>query len=352
MSKARPSRPRWRDLRIWLGLAITAATLWFSLRDVSFRQVGRAMAQADLAILILPSVPAYVWSLWIRAQRWRHLVGGVAEAGTGSLFRATSVGFMANNVFPLRIGEVVRAWYLAREIRGSGPALFGTVIVERVIDAACVLGLFGAVVGVAGARAAGIDPGPALVGVGLGGVALPMGCIVILRVAPERALGLATRVMGAVLPAALTARLSELLGQLAAGLGGLRGPGAFAWVLVHSVLLWGVASWIPFVAALLAMGVELGSPVGIALAGYTLLVWVGLAVALPSAPGFFGPYHAACWVALRPFGVAKEEAIALGTLAHLVFWVSMTATGLLVLRLRGERLGAANPDAEPPVAPR
>jgi len=113
-----------------------------------------------------------------------------------------------------------------------------------------------------------------------------------------------------------------------------------------------VASWIPFVAAIYAMGLDLGDPVGVSLAGYTLLVWVGLAVALPSAPGFFGPYHAACWVALRPFGVAKEEAVALGTLAHVVFWVSMTATGLLVLRIRGERLRAADPASEPPVASR
>jgi hypothetical protein len=329
-----------------VGLAITAVTVWFSLRDVSFAQIGRAMARADLLVLVLPSVPAYVWSLWIRAQRWRHLVGGVAEASNGPLFRATAVGFMANNVFPLRIGEVVRAWYLAREIPASGAALFGTVIVERVIDAACVLALFALVVGTVGARAAGIDPGPALLALGLGGVALPFGFIVLLRVAPEAAVGLATRVAGAVLPERLTQRIRELLGQLAAGLGGLRGPGSFAWVLVHSVLLWGVASWIPFYAAIRAMGLELGGPLGAAEAAYALLVWVGLAVALPSAPGFFGPYHAACWVALRPFGVAKEEAVALGTLAHVVFWVSMTATGLAVLRARGERLRTE--DAAPP----
>jgi uncharacterized protein (TIRG00374 family) len=349
---AEARRPRWRDPRLAIGLAITAVTLWFSLRDVSYAQIGRAMARADLLVLLLPSVPAYVWSLWIRAQRWRHLVGAVAQARAVPLFRATAVGFMANNVFPLRIGEVVRAWYLARDLQTSGAAIFGTVIVERVIDAACVLALFALVVGTVGAQAAGIDPGPVLFGLGLGGVALPFGFIVLLRVAPEAAVGLATRVAGAVLPQRLTERLHHLLSQLAGGLGGLRGPGALAWVLLHSVLLWGVASWIPFYAALRAMGMELG-PVGMVEAAYALLVWVGLAVALPSAPGFFGPYHAACWVALRPFGVAKEEAVALGTLSHVVFWLTMTATGLVVLRLRGDRLRTADPaSVEPPPAPR
>jgi hypothetical protein len=43
-------------------------------------------------------------------------------------------------------------------------------------------------------------------------------------------------------------------------------------------------------------------------------------------------------VALQPLGVAKEAAIALGTLSHVVFWVTMTATGLVVLRFRHTRL--------------
>ena len=46
---------------------------------------------------------------------------------------------MANNIFPLRMGEVVRSWYLARETGASAAALFGTVILERVIDTVTVI---------------------------------------------------------------------------------------------------------------------------------------------------------------------------------------------------------------------
>ena len=88
--------------------------------------------------------------------------------------------------------------------------------------------------------------------------------------------------------------------------------------------------------------------------GIVILVWVGAAVALPSAPGFLGPFHAACWVALRPFGVPKELALALGTLTHAVFWVTLTALGLAVLRIRGGSLDSAlvagPPDPSDPVA--
>ena len=65
---------------------------------------------------------------------------------------------------------------------------------------------------------------------------------------------------------------------------------------------------------------------------------VGMAVAIPSAPGFFGTYHAACKLALEPFGVPAETAVALGTLVHGVFWVTLTLTGFAVLRLGGSSL--------------
>ena len=59
-----------------------------------------------------------------------------------------------------------------------------------------------------------------------------------------------------------------------------------------------------------------------------------MAVALPSAPGFFGIFHWACKLALVRFGVAPETAVAAGTLIHAVMWVTLTSAGLVVLRFR------------------
>ncbi len=85
-------------------------------------------------------------------------------------------------------------------------------------------------------------------------------------------------------------------------------------------------------------------------AAFVTLTAVGIAVALPSAPGFLGPYHLAAREALRRFGVTEELALALGTLSHAVFWVTTTGIGLAVLRFRGTRLDeladAASADAD------
>ncbi len=72
-----------------------------------------------------------------------------------------------------------------------------------------------------------------------------------------------------------------------------------------------------------------------------MTVYVAVGVAVPAVPGFFGPFHAACWLALEGIGVEKAQAVAVGTAVHLVFWVSTTAVGALCLRAGGASLGEA-----------
>ena len=77
----------------------------------------------------------------------------------------------------------------------------------------------------------------------------------------------------------------------------------------------------------------------------TLFARKPTAVALPSAPGFFGVYHSACRLALERFGFPAETAVAAGTLLHAVFWLTTSGLGLLALRGAGARLGDLDPDA-------
>lgn len=341
---ARPKRGVLRRLlapRVLVSLAVTGAALWFSLRDLDFGEVGHAIARAHLIPLIAISVPAHLLNLWLRALRWRYLTEPVKPIDRATLFRGQAVGFMGNNVFPLRVGEVLRAWYVARETGAPGAALLGTVILERVIDAVAMLGLVALVLGFGGAASAGLEVRTVLVPLLLLALA-PLLFVVALRLWPDALIGVASGVLGRVVSAATAERLETSLRHLADGLRGLRGGSALAWVSLHSVLQWFVVSVIPFGATIWSLGIDLGSPERLVLASYALLMWVGAAVAIPSAPGFFGPYHAACWVALAPFGVSKELAIALGTLAHGVFWVTTTSAGLLVLRSRATPL----PDLE------
>jgi hypothetical protein len=174
----------------------------------------------------------------------------------------------------------------------------------------------------------------------------PLAATLALRRWPGPALRLVRRAAGLVLSPARADRVTGLAGAVAQGLRALRGRRDFAHTALLTALLWGVASVLPFWAAIAALGIELGGWQRELHAALLVLVYVAAAIALPAAPGFFGPYHAACRLALTPLGVSKEQALALGTLAHAVFWMGITALGLLALRGGAARLREAVVEAE------
>jgi len=344
----RSGTARWRDPRVWVGIAITVLFLWLVLRDVPFADVGRAIARANWFVLVLPSVPSYLLLVWVRALRWRHLTNPIQEIGVAPMARATAVGFMANNIFPLRMGEVVRCLYLKQETGVSTAALFGTVILERVIDIVSVLVLALLVVAFWGSGGDSVlERGAILL---LPVALLPILFIVGLRVAPDRVLTIG-RFMLRPFPDRLSELLMGLVERFIVGLGALRGGTHIFWIAVHTVIIWGVLSIIPIVAAFLALGIELGDVQQMLGAAWTTQAAIGIAVAAPSAPGFFGIFHYACKLALLRFGVEPELAVAAGTLIHGVMWITLTSLGFAVLRFRRTSLGEIDRAVSQPEGP-
>jgi uncharacterized protein (TIRG00374 family) len=334
-----PTRRPWhRDWRVWLGIAITAVCLWLALRGVPFGEVWAAVRKANMLLLFGVSVPAYLLNIYFRALRWRYLTDPIAPMRTRSLFDAQAVGFAVNNLFPLRVGEVVRSWYLARSASSSTAAVLGTVILERVIDTASLVLLVAVALSFAGlgqgeaslvTRAA-----LALVPVALA----PLAALAVLRARPE----LVIRVvlwLARPLPARVGKRVEALLRNFTEGLGALRGGSHLFWLAFHSAQLWLVWSVLPMLATVLAFGVDLGGPVRTVALCWLLLAVVGVAIAIPSAPGFIGPYQLAFKLALGTVGVEAATAVGMGMAAWFAFWVSLTLPGLLVLRVRHTSLG-------------
>jgi uncharacterized protein (TIRG00374 family) len=320
---------------VWLGFLITALALGWTLRDVPFSDVAHSLRAVN-PWWVAAILPWHFAGMWSRAVRWRWLAGPISGAPlpTDALYRATIVGFMALNLFPLRLGELVRPWFLARETGVRASAALGTLVLERAIDFTTLVAI-GGVVLFLHARTL-----PEWVRVGATVLAalglLPFLLIVLLRRDEAGTL----RRLGAMLhllPARIAAPLLEVLEQVCRGLVALRGARAVAMVTLHSFVLWGVLIVAPFGLGLLALEIPL--PPGQALlAAFTALVFTALAVAAPAAPGFFGVYHFACREALTLFGVPSAAAVAYGTVVHTSYWVPITLAGLLTLLRSGSRV--------------
>jgi uncharacterized protein (TIRG00374 family) len=336
MPVTRRRRARSRDPKLWLGLIITLAAMWLALRGVALDAVWAEFRRADLPLLLGLSIPAYLLMVYLRALRWRHLTQPIQPMPTAALFRAVAVGFMANNLFPLRMGEFVRSWYLARETGVGVAAVFGTVVLERVVDTLMVVLMALGVAIFWGGGSGGTWWRGALLLIPV--AVAPVICLVCLRLVPERVLWLVSRVLRP-LPAKLRSRTLRHLEGFSRGIEALSGGAHLFWIACHSLSIWLVAAALPILAGFLALGIDLGSPGRMVAASWVTLTGIGIAVALPSAPGFFGVYHSACRLVLERFGISAELAVALGTLLHAVFWLTLTGLGLAVARSRRTSLG-------------
>jgi uncharacterized protein (TIRG00374 family) len=322
---------RLKDWRVWFGVAITIVCVYFAARGIPIGEVIEAMRGANFVALFILSAPFYVLSVYIRALRWRHLTDPIAPMPRRALFDAAALGFMFNNLLPLRIGEVVRSWTLARNTNTSFGAIVGTVVLERVLDVVAVLLLAFTALSFVGRNS---DVGGILEQGSMFLIPLaiaPLVGLVLLRVAPDRVVRIARFCLRP-----FSDRIGEwaehALRSFASGLGALSGGSHVFWIVLHSLTIWLIASTGPILIGLWAFDVDLGGPLETLFASWVLLGAVGAAVALPSAPGFIGPYQLAFKAVLVRFGVEPATALAMGVLVWFVFWLTLTLQGLWVMR--------------------
>lgn len=336
-SAIRGSAWLWRvfDWRVWLGIAIPVVAVLYTVHDVDLREVGEQIAGANPWLVLLMGA-VQVAGLWVRAIRWRWLALSLAPEPLPlrPLFRATALAFMAINVLPFRIGELARPWLLARETPVRGSAALGTLVLERAIDFTCVSLLGGLVVFLhASGMPAWVRSGSLIFAIL---TCVPVGLIAALRIDEQGTLAL----IGGLLrpfPPALRERALDVATEVCRGLAGLRSARAVARVVLYSALLWGVVLPAPFLLGLYAFDLPL--PIETALiATVTANVFVALAVAAPSAPGFFGVFHFACREALGLFGIGRSAAVAYGTIVHLTYWVPVTVIGVVIAAGTGARM--------------
>jgi len=86
-----------------------------------------------------------ILSVYLRAVRWSLLLNKENKKNKiNLLFGIQFAGYFCSNVLPLRLGEVVKSYILAKKINLSTSFIFGTVILERILDmlAAGFIGLF------------------------------------------------------------------------------------------------------------------------------------------------------------------------------------------------------------------
>lgn len=300
-----------------LGIGVSAAAVFWLLDQFDFAEVGESFRQVRfLALWPLPIL--VLVSFLLRSERWRQLVEHNPTVRYWQSFRALMVGYFFNTILPARMGDFLRAVYLARSEVMSRTKVFATLVTERVLDLAVTLGIMALV----------LLSYPALpVWMGQAGlllsIAVACGLVVLVGV---HFVGRAN-----ILPliAWLTKRLgrrvsNKLQEMFLSGLDGVAGafrPARITKFLGLTALIWAVEILIVFATAR-AIGFELAL-------GNCLLVLLIIAVGsmVPSSPGFIGTYEFFGVAALSVLGYQGADGLAFIVLLHVVTLFSSLTLG-------------------------
>jgi len=126
------------DVKFWLGIGISVFFMAMLFRKIDFHQLGAALRIVDYRYIAL-AVAFTFMSYFLRAVRWRYLLISEKDIPLSSLYPATIIGYMANNILPARLGEFVRAYVLARREGLDTPAVFASLVIDRLFDGSTVL---------------------------------------------------------------------------------------------------------------------------------------------------------------------------------------------------------------------
>ncbi len=299
------------DLKTGIGIFISLFFLVLLFRKIDIHQLATALRSADYGYIALAVFFTFA-SYFLRAVRWRYLLIAEKSIPLSSLYPATIIGYMANNLLPARLGEFVRAYTLAHREQLATPAVFASLVIDRLFDGFTVLLLLVATLFTLHLPAGMEDAATALKTGGVVMFALYCGVLLFLFVLKRQTVKTLAMVGFCLkpLPASVSEKVIPLLGSFIGGIRLSSRGGHLGAMVASSFAIWFFCI-LPVDMTLRAFNIHL--PI---MASVFILILLVFAVMVPASPGFIGTYHYACYKGLSVFGIAENTSVSIALVIH------------------------------------
>jgi uncharacterized protein (TIRG00374 family) len=238
---------------------------------------------------------------------------------------------MGNNVFPLRIGEVLRSVVLKRHEDVSISGSLATIVVERIFDAVVIVGFvllnLGQLTGLSGiAQLSRLVP--------LGAAIFLIGLLVFIMIAiyPNPAARLIHGMINKIFPEKWRKPVVGVADKFLDGLKSLRSAKDVGMIFLTSVLVWLLETGL-YWSVNQAMGLDLNFQQLLLLNGV-----VNMVLLIPAAPGGLGTFDAAGRAMLEAYGIASEPALGYTLILRIALWLPITLVGAIFFFREGLKL--------------
>ena len=309
---------------IWLGLAISAVFLYLAFREINYADLWETLQQVQIWWLA-PGLVIYFGGMFVRAWRWQYLLKPLKKTSIGNLFQITMIGYMGNNVFPLRMGEVLRAVVLKRRDDISISGSLATIVVQKIFDAVVVVGFVLLNLGQLAQLPGGLSISQ-ISGLATWAAAIFLaGLVIFVAIAmfPKPAQHLLHGIIHKILPARWRESVIQITDKFLTGLMSLRSPKDALMILLTSVLVWLMETGLYWSVGR-ALGVDLTMGQLLLLNGV-----VNMVLLIPAAPGGLGTFDAAGRTMLEAYRIPAETALGYTLILRIAIWVPITLLGTL-----------------------
>jgi len=311
------------NLKLGVGIVISAVFLYFAARNVDFSSIPGTLARVDYPLYLL-SVLVYVFSFFVKALQVKIMLSFDGRVRTMPLVPPVMIGYYCNNIFPLKAGEVVRSSLIARKLSLPFWAVLSAMLLERSMDLVFVL--------LIALLTSFFIAFPVELIVSIRGFIIFLifvyGFFIVLAVAVKKgwaAPGFVTRIM----PERIRSYVGTMVRRLAHGLWAIKKPAPLMGTLSVGLLFW-IINMLGYYLRLESFGL----PSSFTAVGFFIVV-VGLGVSIPSAPSYVGVFHLLVVFALGVFNVSKDEAFSFALFSHALDFIIVGILGNVSVVMEG-----------------
>lgn len=319
-----------RVLQITVGVVITVVSLYFAFRGIDFKESLEIIKNIKVIYLIF-SVIVGTSIVVLRALRWQCFIPLKNKIRKSTIVASVYIGYMANNILPAKLGEVVRAYVLGNKENISKTAIFASVISERLFDVFTgVLMLAVAIIFIPSLPKT-IFYGAVLLFV----ICIIGGCLLVfISKKKDFAFSVFSKVIS-FLPKKIKEKTKTMFHKFIEGIGFRADKKHIFFLIFYTITYWG-GQVISVLLLFKAFSID-GSP---ALALFTIAA-MGFGFAVPAAPSGIGPIEWIVIFALTLVGVDKTLAASFAFVYHLIGIIPVTAVGFFSLLYLGIDLKTA-----------
>ena len=311
-------------LAVGFGLLISVVFLWFAFRNLNPAAVWTQIQNVNVLWLIVGALVYFV-GVTLISLRWQFLLRSLRVVPLRGLIPLVAIGYMGNNVYPFRSGEILRVILLQRNYQVPVARAATTVIVERVFDGIVMLTFIAVSLLFVDIQAVEINR------IAMVAVPIFLTAVVVFFVLAARPdmLRRLLHMMGKVLPGRIHHIVTRLADEVIEGLQSLRSPANLLGAVVSSFASWMFEASVYWIVSF-AFGLNVTYPVMLLTVGV-----VNLAGLIPASPGQIGVFEFFVSLILIAARVPSTEAHAYALVVHVVIWLPVTLVGFFFLIRQG-----------------